>query len=130
MAGPARRTGESGRRDTVRAKMRDGFLLVLVLALGAAPPIAAADDLAARYRGLSQRVMVRALAHEGAWRKLEHVTTRIGLHLNTTGEHYFDWHHSHGDTLDKVEPADLQRATFMLALMGYVLADMPGRLAP
>jgi hypothetical protein len=53
-----------------------------------------------------------------------------GLHLNTTGEHYFDWHHSHGDTLDKVEPADLQRATFMLAVMGYVLADMPGRLAP
>ena len=31
---------------------------------------------------------------------------------------------------DKVEPADLQRATFMLAVMGYVLADMPGRLAP
>jgi hypothetical protein len=27
-----------------------------------------------------------------------------GLHLNTVGEHYFDWHHSHGDTLDKVEP--------------------------
>jgi Zn-dependent M28 family amino/carboxypeptidase len=53
-----------------------------------------------------------------------------GLHLNTTGEHYFDWHHSHGDTLDKVEPADLQRATFMLAVMGYVLADMPGRLVP
>jgi hypothetical protein len=37
---------------------------------------------------------------------------------------------SRGDTLDKVEPADLQRATFMLAVMGYVLADMPGRLAP
>jgi hypothetical protein len=53
-----------------------------------------------------------------------------GLSLDTTGEHYFDWHHSHGDTLDKVEPADLQRATFMLAVMGYVLADMPGRLAP
>ena len=53
-----------------------------------------------------------------------------GLSLNTIGEHYFDWHHSHGDTLDKVEPDDLRRATFMLAVMGYVLADMPGRLAP
>ncbi len=51
-----------------------------------------------------------------------------GLSLDTVGEHYFDWHHSHGDTLDKVQPDDLRRATFMLALMGYVLADMPGRL--
>jgi Zn-dependent M28 family amino/carboxypeptidase len=52
-----------------------------------------------------------------------------GLSLDTVGTHYFDWHHSHGDTLDKVEPEDLRRATFMLAVMGYVLADMKGRLA-
>lgn len=51
-----------------------------------------------------------------------------GLSLDTTGEHYFDWHHSHGDTLDKVEPEDLRRATGLFAVMGYVLADMPGRL--
>jgi hypothetical protein len=53
-----------------------------------------------------------------------------GLSLDTVGEHYFDWHHSHGDTLDKVDPQDLRRATGMLAVMGYVLADMPGRLGP
>jgi Zn-dependent M28 family amino/carboxypeptidase len=53
-----------------------------------------------------------------------------GLSLDTTGEHYFDWHHSHADTLDKVRPADLRRATAMLAVMGYVLADLPDRLAP
>jgi hypothetical protein len=51
-----------------------------------------------------------------------------GLSLDTLGERYFDWHHSHGDTLDKVQPDDLRRATGMLAVMGYVLADMPGRL--
>jgi hypothetical protein len=53
-----------------------------------------------------------------------------GLSLDTVGAHYFDWHHSHGDTLDKVEPDDLRRATGMLAVMGFVLADMPERLAP
>jgi Zn-dependent M28 family amino/carboxypeptidase len=53
-----------------------------------------------------------------------------GLSLDTVGTHYFDWHHSHGDTLDKVDPEDLRRATGMLAVMGYVLADMPRRLAP
>ena len=52
-----------------------------------------------------------------------------GLSLDTAGEHYFDWHHTHGDTIDKVDPADLRRATGMLAVMGYVLADMPERLA-
>ncbi|HYN03321.1 MAG TPA: M20/M25/M40 family metallo-hydrolase [Vicinamibacteria bacterium] len=53
-----------------------------------------------------------------------------GLSLDTVGEHYFDWHHTHADTIDKVDPGDLRRATGMLAVMGYALADMPGRLAP
>jgi Zn-dependent M28 family amino/carboxypeptidase len=53
-----------------------------------------------------------------------------GLSLETVGEHYFDWHHSQGDTLDKVEPEDLRRATFMLAVMGYVLADAETPVVP
>ena len=51
-----------------------------------------------------------------------------GLSLDTVEEHYFDWHHTQADTIDKVDPADLRRATGMLAVMGYVLADMPERL--
>jgi Zn-dependent M28 family amino/carboxypeptidase len=53
-----------------------------------------------------------------------------GLSLETVGEHYFDWHHSEADTLDKVDKQDFRRAVGMLAVMGYVLADMPDRLAP
>jgi hypothetical protein len=53
-----------------------------------------------------------------------------GLSLETVGEHYFDWHHTHADTLDKVDPGDLRRATGMLAVMGYVLADMQESLVP
>jgi Zn-dependent M28 family amino/carboxypeptidase len=52
-----------------------------------------------------------------------------GLSLDTIGEQYFDWHHTHGDTLDKVRPDDLRRATGMLAVMGFVLADLQDRLA-
>ncbi len=51
-----------------------------------------------------------------------------GLALRTVMEHYFDWHHTDADTLDKVDPLNLRRATAMLAVMGFVLADMPGRL--
>jgi hypothetical protein len=50
------------------------------------------------------------------------------LSLHTTGEHYFDWHHTHADTLDKVDRQDFRKAVGMLAVMGYVLADMPGTL--
>jgi len=51
-----------------------------------------------------------------------------GLSLDTVGEHYFDWHHTHADTLDKVDPQDFRKAVALLGVMGYVLADMPETL--
>ncbi|HEX6882474.1 MAG TPA: M20/M25/M40 family metallo-hydrolase [Planctomycetota bacterium] len=47
-----------------------------------------------------------------------------GLSLDTVGEHYFDWHHTHADTLDKVDPHDFQKAVAVLGVLGFVLADM------
>ncbi len=51
-----------------------------------------------------------------------------GIGFRTVSEHYFDWHHTEADTLDKVDPDDLRRAAGMLAVLGYLLADMPDRL--
>jgi Zn-dependent M28 family amino/carboxypeptidase len=45
----------------------------------------------------------------------------MGLLQDTT--RYFDWHHTHADTLDKVEPAELQHATAALAAAVWTLAD-------
>ncbi|NIM00133.1 MAG: M20/M25/M40 family metallo-hydrolase, partial [Acidobacteria bacterium] len=53
-----------------------------------------------------------------------------GLGLRTVGEHYFDWHHTDADTLDKVDPQAFRKAIALLGVMGYVLADMPERLVP
>ncbi len=53
-----------------------------------------------------------------------------GLGLRTVGEHYFDWHHTRADTLDKVDPQSFRRAIALLGVTGYVLADMPERLVP
>jgi Zn-dependent M28 family amino/carboxypeptidase len=50
------------------------------------------------------------------------------LSPRTTGEHYFDWHHTEADTLDKVDPVEFKKNTAMLAVVAYVLADMDGRL--
>lgn len=52
-----------------------------------------------------------------------------GLGESTTGAHYFDWHHTEADTLDKVDPTDFRKNVASLAVMTYILADMPERLA-
>ena len=51
-----------------------------------------------------------------------------GLAERTSGAHYFDWHHTESDTLDKVDPEDFRKNLAALAVMSYVLADMPGRI--
>jgi hypothetical protein len=51
-----------------------------------------------------------------------------GIAHRSSGQHYFDWHHSPADTLDKIDPRDFRVATAALAVLIYVLADMPGRL--
>jgi len=53
-----------------------------------------------------------------------------GLALRTVGTHYFDWHHSRADTLDKVKLEDLRANIAAMAVMAYVLADMPEPLRP
>ena len=52
-----------------------------------------------------------------------------GLSPRTTVEHYFDWHHTEADTLDKVDPVEFRKNAAMLSVVTYVLADMDGRLA-
>jgi carboxypeptidase Q len=47
----------------------------------------------------------------------------LGQDGDTT--HYFDVHHTHADTLDKVDPRNLQQHVAMMAVTAYVLADLP-----
>jgi hypothetical protein len=51
------------------------------------------------------------------------------LSPRTVGEHYFDWHHTEADTLDKVDQDSFRKNTAMLSVLAYVLADMDGQLA-
>ncbi len=52
-----------------------------------------------------------------------------GLGEETTAAHYFDWHHTEADTLDKVDPVEFRKNVASLAVMTYILADMPEQLA-
>jgi len=41
---------------------------------------------------------------------------------------YFLIHHTQADTVDKIDPADMAKASAAIAVMAYVVADMPERL--
>lgn len=51
-----------------------------------------------------------------------------GFGVRTVGEHYFDWHHTNADTFDKIVPREFQLNVAQLAVLSYVLADMPERI--
>ena len=41
---------------------------------------------------------------------------------------YFLIHHTPADTVDKIDPIDMAKASAAIAVMAYVVADMPERL--
>lgn len=51
-----------------------------------------------------------------------------GASLDVDGTHYFDIHHTPADTLDKINPRDLKLCVATMAVMAYVVADMPESL--
>jgi len=51
-----------------------------------------------------------------------------GFGLRTVGEHYFDWHHTEADTLDKIDPQNFKKNVAAMAVLAFILADMPSRL--
>ena len=52
-----------------------------------------------------------------------------GLELSQDGSDYFDWHHTANDTLDKIDPAQLQQNVDAWAAVLAVVANEPGAMA-
>jgi carboxypeptidase Q len=51
-----------------------------------------------------------------------------GMGLRVEGEKYFWYHHTHADTIDKLDPREMAECVAAMAVMAYVVADMPERL--
>jgi carboxypeptidase Q len=51
-----------------------------------------------------------------------------GMGLNTDGTRYFWYHHSEADTVDKLDPHEMAECVAAMAVMAYVVADLPDRL--
>lgn len=51
-----------------------------------------------------------------------------GMGLDVDREKYFWYHHTHADTPDKLDPKEMAMCAAAMAVMAYVVADMPERL--
>ena len=51
-----------------------------------------------------------------------------GLGLQVDGTRYFWYHHSEADTVDKLDPREMAQCVAAMAVMAYVVADMPETL--
>jgi carboxypeptidase Q len=105
------------------------------------------DDGAGRALGIAAAVakeslptlqpVLNALAPIGAT-GLSHVDGEVGADINplqeagvpgfapwVDGRHYFDYHHTAADTLDKVDPQNLRTQVATMAVLAYYLAELP-----
>ena len=51
-----------------------------------------------------------------------------GMGLNVEPTRYFWYHHTNADTLDKLDPEEVARCVAAMAVMAYVVADLPESL--
>ncbi len=51
-----------------------------------------------------------------------------GMGLNVDGTRYFWYHHTDADTVDKLDPKEVAQCAAAMAIMAYVVADMPQKL--
>jgi carboxypeptidase Q len=51
-----------------------------------------------------------------------------GVGLNTVQDKYFWFHHTDADTVDKLDPVEVAQCAALMAIVAYVVADMPQRL--
>ncbi len=51
-----------------------------------------------------------------------------GIGLDVESDKYFWYHHSEGDMLDKLDPGEVARCAALMAVMAYVVADLPEAL--
>ena len=51
-----------------------------------------------------------------------------GVSLEVDGSKYFLIHHTEADTIDKIDPVEMAKCAAAVAVMAYVVADLPERL--
>jgi len=50
------------------------------------------------------------------------------ISLEVDDKKYFWYHHSEADTMDKLDPREIAECTALMAVMSYIVADLPAPL--
>ena len=90
----------------------------------------AALALVRQVGGLLRRIGADTVTRGGGGVDIEPIT-ELGvpaMGLNTDGVRYFWYHHGTADTADKLDPREMAQCVAAMAVMAYVMADMPERL--
>ena len=74
--------------------------------------------------------MTGVLEAHGVHVRFAGVHAVAGVDLNQSGLRYFDVHHTPDDTLDRVDPAQLQQNVAAWTTMLAVVADAPEEIGP
>lgn len=80
--------------------------------------------------GLLRRIGADSLAPSGGGADIGPIMAEgvPGISHNVDGTRYFWYHHSHADTVDKLDPREVAMNVAAMAVVAYVIADMPERL--
>jgi carboxypeptidase Q len=86
--------------------------------------------LVARIAPLLERIGAGAITRGGGGADIGPIMREgvPGMGLNVDGTRYFWYHHSDADTIDKLDPREMALCVAALAVMAYVVAEMPEML--
>ncbi len=87
----------------------------------------AAFDLVRRVGRLLEPIGASSITRGGGGADIGPIMERgvPGMGLQVDGTRYFWYHHSEADTLDKLDPIEMAHCVAAMAIMAYVVADLP-----
>ncbi len=128
--------GGAGYRDAHLAQL-DGHVLAIESDNGPFKPLGfsfvgsdEAYELVSRVAVLLERIGAGKIIRGGGEADIAPLMARgiAGMGLATDPSRYFWYHHTNGDTVDKLDPHDIALCVAAMAVMTYVVADMPDRI--
>lgn len=90
-----------------------------------------AREIVTRIATLLEGIDATAIAAAGGGADIGPSVQAAGIpsmSLNVDGSQYFVYHHTPADTIDRLDAQDIAKCVAAMAVMGYVVADLPERL--
>ena len=126
--------GLSGAAAYMKAHGREEHVLAIEADAGIFAPVGfgltgsdSARAILRQVAGLLKRVGADSIGPSGGGADIDSLVQQgvPGMGLQMRGDRYFWYHHTDADTVDKIDPRDLNLCAAALAVMAFVVADLP-----